>query len=112
MQVLQSASVAAYIERLREGTGEAEQLFRDLLIGVTHFFRDPEAFAALARDVIPRLVDVATVDGTLRVWTPGCSTGEEPYSVAILLREPILRQASVVWGQVFAGAIHSDALAV
>jgi len=110
MQVLQAASAAAYIERLHEGTGEAEQLFRDLLIGVTHFFRDPEAFAALARDVIPRLVDVATVDGTLRVWTPGCSTGEESYSLAILLREQILRQDSRTRVQIFAGDIDDEAL--
>ena len=110
MQVLQAASVAAYIERLREGPGEADQLFRDLLIGVTHFFRDPDAFAVLASDVIPRLVDVATVDGTLRVWTPGCSTGEEAYSVAILLREQILRQDAHSRVQIFAGDIDDEAL--
>ena len=110
MQVLQAPSVAAYIERLRDGPSEADQLFRDLLIGVTHFFRDPEAFAVLASDVIPRLVDVATLDGTLRVWTPGCSTGEEAYSVAILLREQILRQDSRSRVQIFAGDIDDEAL--
>src|SRR5206468_9585616 len=109
-QVLQAPSVAAYIERLRDGPSEADQLFRDLLIGVTHFFRDPEAFAVLANDVIPRLVDVATLDGTLRVWTPGCSTGEEAYSVAILLREQILRQDSRSRVQIFAGDIDDEAL--
>ena len=110
MQVLQAATVTAYIERLRDGPSEADQLFRDLLIGVTHFFRDPEAFAVLANDVIPRLVDVATLDGTLRVWTPGCSTGEEAYSVAILLREQILRQDSRSRVQIFAGDIDDEAL--
>jgi len=112
MQVLQAASVAEYIERLREGPGEADQLFRDMLIGVTHFFRDADAFEVLARDVIPRLVDVATVDGTLRVWTPGCSTGEEAYSVAILLREQILRQDSRSQVQIFAGDIDDGSLEV
>lgn len=110
MQVLQAASVAEYIERLREGPGEADQLFRDLLIGVTHFFRDTEAFDVLARDVIPRLVSVAAVDGTLRVWTPGCSTGEEAYSVAILLREQILKQDARSRVQIFAGDIDDEAL--
>ena len=110
MQVLQAATVTAYIERLRDGPSEADQLFRDLLIGVTHFFRDPEAFTVLANDVIPRLVDVATLDGTLRVWTPGCSTGEEAYSVAILLREQILRQDSRSRVQIFAGDIDDEAL--
>ncbi len=110
MQVLQAATVAAYIERLRDDPSEADQLFRDLLIGVTHFFRDPEAFAALASDVIPRLVDVAKLDGTLRVWTPGCSTGEEAYSVAILLREQILRQDARARVQIFAGDIDDEAL--
>src|SRR6266446_5196835 len=108
MQVLQVPSVPAYIERLRDGPSEADQLFRDLLIGVTHFFRDPEAFAVLASDVIPRLVDVAALDGTLRVWTPGCSTGEEAYSVAILLREQILRQDSRSRVQIFAGDIDDE----
>ena len=112
MQVLQAPSVAAYIEQLRESPGEADQLFRDLLIGVTHFFRDPEAFAALERDVIPRLVDVASVDGTLRVWTPGCATGEEAYSVAILLREQILRRDARTRVQIFAGDIDDEALEV
>jgi two-component system CheB/CheR fusion protein len=110
LQVLQAPSVAAYIERLHEVPGEADQLFRDLLIGVTHFFRDPQAFAALAHDVIPRLVEVATVDGTLRVWAPGCSTGEEAYSVAILLREEILRRDARTRVQIFAGDIDDEAL--
>jgi two-component system CheB/CheR fusion protein len=110
MQVLQAATVAAYVERLHDGPSEADQLFRDLLIGVTHFFRDPEAFAVLASDVIPRLVDVAKLDGTLRVWTPGCSTGEEAYSLAILIREQILRQDSRARVLIFAGDIDDEAL--
>src|SRR6185503_11172651 len=63
MLVLQSPSVAQYLERLRQDPKEVEALFRDLLIGVTHFFRDPEAFAALAQHVVPRLLDRAGADG-------------------------------------------------
>ena len=110
LQVLRVPTVAHYIDRLREDPKEAEQLFRDLLIGVTHFFRDPEAFAVLAREVMPRLVELASVDGTLRVWTPGCATGEETYSIAILLREAILKQDSMPKVQIFAGDIDDEAL--
>jgi len=110
MQVLQVPSVADYIDRLRQDPKEPDQLFRDLLIGVTHFFRDAEAFAVLARDVIPRLIELASVDGTLRVWTPGCATGEETYSIAILLKEAILKRDSMPKVQIFAGDIDDEAL--
>jgi two-component system CheB/CheR fusion protein len=110
MQVLQVPSVADYIDRLRQDPKEPDQLFRDLLIGVTHFFRDPEAFVVLARDVIPRLIELASVDGTLRVWTPGCATGEETYSIAILLKEAILERDSMPKVQIFAGDIDDEAL--
>ena len=63
------------------------QLFRDLLIGVTNFFRDPEAFEALERLVMPQLFEGKGADDTVRIWVPGCATGEEAYSIAILLRE-------------------------
>ena len=82
-----SASVYDYVESLNNGTKEVEQLFRDLLISVTHFFRDPEAFDLLAAKVIPRLFEGKDADGFVRVWVPGCATGEEAYSLAILLRE-------------------------
>jgi len=61
-------------------------LFQDLLIGVTNFFRDPDAFAALEREVIPKLFQDKGPEDTVRVWVPGCATGEEAYSIAILLR--------------------------
>jgi two-component system CheB/CheR fusion protein len=92
LQVLQIATVAAYLERLRHDAKEVEHLFRDLLIGVTHFFRDPEAFAVLSRQVIPEIVRRGASSGTLRIWTPGCATGEEAYSVAILVKEEMTRQ--------------------
>jgi two-component system CheB/CheR fusion protein len=76
---------------VRQDPQEPEHLFRDLLIGVTHFFRDPQAFAVLEREVIPRLLDQAGAEGQIRVWAPGCATGEEAYSVAILFREAMQR---------------------
>jgi len=110
MQVLQLPSAIAYVDRLRQDPAEAEALFRDLLIGVTQFFRDAKAFEALEREVIPRIVEQAGPDGTVRIWTPGCSTGEEAYSVAILVREEIQRREARPRVQIFAGDIDDEAL--
>jgi two-component system, chemotaxis family, CheB/CheR fusion protein len=110
MLVLQIASASDYVERIRQDPREAEQLFRDLLIGVTQFFRDPQAFAELARDVVPQIVRQAGPDGAVRVWTPGCATGEEAYSVAILLKEEEARQEVRPRVQIFAGDIDDEAL--
>ncbi len=72
---------------LQQTPAEVEALFRDLLIGVTNFFRDPEAFEALEEQVIPRLFAGKPAGAMIRVWVPGCSTGEEAYSLGILLQE-------------------------
>jgi len=87
MQMLLVADYPAYIARLREDRDECVLLFRDLLIGVTSFFRDAETFAVLAQDIIPPLFHGKGAKHTLRVWIPGCATGEEAYTIAILLRE-------------------------
>lgn len=87
MQVLDVPDIESYISRLREDRAEVTQLFRDLLIGVTAFFRDREAFDTLAEKVIPGLFAGKGAADTIRVWVPGCSTGEEVYSIAILLLE-------------------------
>ena len=76
-----------YVRFLRENPDEVEALFRELLIGVTNFFRDPESFTVLEKSVIPGLFDALEEDATFRAWVPGCSTGEEVYSLAIVLRE-------------------------
>jgi len=75
-----------YVRYLQENPVEVEQLFHELLIGVTKFFRDAEAFASLKEYLRPMLAAKET-DGTIRVWAPGCSTGEEAYSLAMLLFE-------------------------
>jgi len=79
-----------------------EALFRDLLIGVTNFFRDPGAFKALEAQIIPKLFAGKPTGAAIRIWTPGCSTGEEAYSITLLLQERIeaLKQSFKV--QVFA----------
>ena len=89
MSVLQIRELDAYVERLRQDSAEVGLLFRDLLISVTAFFRDPDAFAALEENFIPRLIEGKGPNDAIRVWVPGCATGEEVYSLAILLREAL-----------------------
>ncbi|HEY8079211.1 MAG TPA: CheR family methyltransferase [Labilithrix sp.] len=79
--------VAAYVRLLERDPDEAQKLFDDLLIGVTRFFRGPEVFEALAATALPALLAVRRGDRPLRVWVPGCATGEEAYSLAMLLTE-------------------------
>ena len=111
MAVHQLETVSAYVKYLQQTPAEIEALFRDLLIGVTNFFRDPDAFAALESQVIPKLFAGKAVGSAVRVWSAGCSTGEEAYSLAILLVERIeaLKQSYSV--QVFATDIDSRAIA-
>src|SRR5258707_10424811 len=85
MQVLELREIDDYVERLRVDHQEVGRLFHDLLIGVTAFFRDKDAFEALAEQVIPPLFEGKAATDQIRVWVPGCATGEEAYSIAILL---------------------------
>src|SRR5262245_11035171 len=112
MQIRESEDLHGYIERLRREPEEVTLLFRDLLIGVTNFFRDKDAFASLEQIVIPKLFEHIGAADTLRVWIPGCATGEEVYSIAILLREHIDRVRNVPKVQIFATDIDEGALAV
>ncbi len=111
MAVHQIETMDEYVKYLQQMPAEVELLFRDLLIGVTNFFRDPEPFKALETQVIPKLFSGKSPDVTIRVWSPGCSTGEEAYSIAILLaeRQELLKQGFKV--QVFATDIDSQAIA-
>ncbi|HEX2645481.1 MAG TPA: CheR family methyltransferase [Thermoanaerobaculia bacterium] len=109
MHELRDESVAAYLDRLRQDPKEIDQLFQDLLIGVTHFFRDPETFELLARKVVPRLFQ-RDPEESVRVWVAGCATGEEAYSLAILLREHALTLENPPAIQIFATDIDEPAL--
>lgn len=87
MAVCQIGRLDEYVKYLQQTPTEVEALFRDLLIGVTNFFRDPEAFSVLREQAIPHLFSGKPDGAFIRVWVPGCSTGEEAYSIAILLQE-------------------------
>ncbi len=111
MAVHQIETMDGYVKFIQQTPEEVEALFRDMLIGVTRFFRDPEAFRALEEQIIPRLFAGKGADAMIRIWAPGCSTGEEAYSLAILLTE---RQEALKKGfkvQVFATDIDSQAIA-
>ncbi|HKV06531.1 MAG TPA: chemotaxis protein CheB, partial [Thermoanaerobaculia bacterium] len=110
MDELRDESVSAYVERLTREPQEAGQLFHDLLIGVTHFFRDSEAFESLEARVLPRIFEGKEPDSQVRVWVPGCSTGEEAYSIAILLREQMDRLEEPPQVLVFATDVDSESL--
>ncbi len=100
-----------YLERLHGDASERELLAKDLLINVTYFFRDPAAFDLLAETVIPDLVRQQTLDRPLRIWVPGCSTGEEAYSIAMLFLEQIAAAKRNIKLQVFASDIDPDCVA-
>ncbi|HEX4446270.1 MAG TPA: chemotaxis protein CheB, partial [Polyangiaceae bacterium] len=99
----------AYVERLRNGRDELDTLYRDLLIGVTRFFRNEEAFAILGERVLPELLDRLPKGAPLRVWVAGCATGEEVYSLAILLDElsPRFGPRTI---QIFATDVHRGSI--
>jgi two-component system CheB/CheR fusion protein len=112
MAVHQIETLEDYVKFIRQAPDEVESLFRDMLIGVTNFFRDPEVFEAIESQVIPGLFAGKHASAAIRVWVPGCSTGEEAYSLAILLaeRQEAMKQSFKV--QVFATDIDSRAIAV
>ena len=103
--------VTAYARFVREHQDEVQALQRDLLISVTHFFRDTDAFAALERDIIPRLFHGKVSQDQVRVWAAGCATGEEAYSVAMMLAEVADRSADPPSTQVFATDLDHAAIA-
>jgi two-component system CheB/CheR fusion protein len=110
MAVHQIKGLDEYIRYLQKAPAEVDALFRDMLIGVTSFFRDPEAFRVLHDQAIPQLFAGKPKGGLIRVWVPGCSTGEEAYSIAILLQERLdaLKQSFKL--QVFATDIDPRAI--
>jgi len=112
MAVHQIEGIDDYVKYLQQTPLEVQALFNDLLIGVTNFFRDPEAFAALEAHVIPKLFEGKPVGVAIRVWCTGCSTGEEAYSLAILLQERLELLRAGYKLQVFATDIDSRAIAV
>ena len=103
-------SLDEYTQYLEQKPAEVEALFRDFLISVTSFFRNPKAFDALLEEVIPKLFVEKQLHETIRIWVPGCSTGEEAYSIGILLQEHMETLRRTFKIQIFATDIDSRAI--
>lgn len=100
-----------YLVYLRAHPEEVEALYSDVLIGVTRFFRDPEEWKFLEQQVVPELLASHDADTPVRVWSAGCATGEEAYSLAMVFLEHIERMGSRLKLQVFASDVSHEALA-
>ena len=110
MAVHQIDRIVDYVRLLTENPSEIETLFRDMLITVTNFFRDPDAFKVLEQKAIPELVKNRSKNKPLRVWITGCATGEEAYSIAMLITENMERLKEPVTVQIFATDIDEEAI--
>ena len=112
MGIHQIGKISAYVRYLQENPQEVELLFKELLIGVTSFFRDPAAWEELKGTALPALLTNRRAGGTIRAWSVGCSTGEEAYSLAIVFREAL--EAAMPTGrftlQIFATDLDRDAI--
>ena len=109
MAVHQIDKISHYLDFVRENHAEVETLYKDLLIGVTNFFRDPDAFGVLEKDVIPEILKTKRNEN-LRVWVPGCATGEEAYSIAMILSELTEKSQKHFNIQIFGTDIDEDAI--
>ena len=112
-RMLQNAieNIDVYVRYLKENPVEVRTLLKELLINVTSFFRDAEAFTVLKQDILPYLCQLKTDDSVFRVWVVGCSTGEEAYSIAILLRELMDELRLEFKVQIYATDLDEDAIA-
>jgi two-component system, chemotaxis family, CheB/CheR fusion protein len=110
MRLSEIPTLEAYTKKLAEDPEAIDQLRRDLLIGVSGFFRDPEVFSALSRKILPGLFEGRPARTPIRVWVPACSTGEELYSIAILLHERLGTGADAHPLQLFGTDVSDDAI--
>ena len=110
MAIQQINDTSAYLEYLKSSEDEVAALFHDLLIKVTSFFRDPEAFDSLQKNAIPDLLKSSSPNSPLRLWVPGCATGEEAYSLAILIMEIMEERNDYTNAQIFATDLVSSAV--
>ena len=112
MSIHQVDRIAVYVRYLQENPQEVELLFKELLIGVTSFFRDAEFWEQVRDEAIPALLSTYPAGGCLRVWSTGCSTGEEAYSLAISFKEALERVKPNVHFtmQIFATDLDQDGI--
>lgn len=112
MASLDITDINAYISYLKEHPAEIKSLFTQLLINVTSFFRDPESFVVFSREILPKLCFEMPKDYVFRVWVAACSTGEEAYSIAILLLEFMEETGRHFKTQIYGTDLDGDAIAI
>jgi two-component system, chemotaxis family, CheB/CheR fusion protein len=112
IRVCGDPDIERYVDRLASDPEELDALYRDLLIGVTQFFRDEAAFALLEQKIIPEILTKLAPDDELRIWSAGCATGEEAYSLAIVVRECMDARGMTNPARIFATDVHREALRV
>ncbi len=110
LELSHAADLDNYVERLQNDRQELDALYRDLLIGVTGFFRDEEAFLAIEQKVLPELLGNLSDGGEFRAWVAGCATGEEAYSLAILVHEQLEKLGRPRTAKIFATDVHRASL--
>ena len=107
-----SLDLEMYVDQLRNDPRELNSLYEDLLIGVTRFFRDDAAFTVLETKVIPEIIERTAGDEQIRVWVAGCATGQEPYSIAMLLHEQLAQARRPINVKILATDVHKTSLEV
>lgn len=110
MKLIRVSDFGEYARKIENDSGEMQLLYRDLLVEVTEFFRDTDAFKALREDIIPKVVEQSDPSSEIRVWVPGCATGEEAYSYAILLHDALLNANRAQNFKIFATDVHKNSL--
>ncbi len=110
LQLNRSIDLEAYVEQLRHDRDELNLLYKDLLIGVTRFFRDKDLFVRLEREMIPEILSKTPPEGEIRAWVAGCATGEEAYSLAMLFHEALTAANRTINIKIFATDVHRASL--
>jgi two-component system CheB/CheR fusion protein len=110
LRMTHSATIADYLERAIHDESEVSALYQDLLIGVTSFFRDPDAYARLEKEVLPALIAALPAGEELRIWSAACATGAEAYSLAMLAIEALEKSGRTPSLRVFATDVHRASL--
>ena len=111
MSVAGVTTLPTYARHVRDQPGEAARLMKELLISVTHFFRDPQTFAMLEKQLIPQLCEAKSAEDQLRIWVPACATGEEAYSIGMLVAAHLERRLDAPAVQIFATDLDEQAVA-
>jgi two-component system CheB/CheR fusion protein len=112
LALARSQDIATYVDHLRNDKEELDLLYRDLLIGVTRFFRDEKGFAALEQTILPELLRHTDDHTPLRIWVAGCATGEEAYSLAISVQEVMAKHSIDRPVKIFATDVHRGSLEI